>query len=140
MPTKIAINQSSQGGGIMHLLIIADTTAPVVPSAPTLIGFAAAAAASFVSNILKGDGMSTRFNAIMAAAAFLIITAVCMILIHGFSGDWRDDAVYFIGLAVVLGGKELIDLVRIAYQFQSPLAPKVEKVEPTVRRASREQN
>lgn len=120
----------------MHLLTIADAI-PVMPSVPTIIGFAAAAAASFISNILKGDGMPARFNAIMAGAAFLILTAICMVLIHGFSGNWRDDAVYFILLAMTLAGKELIDLVQIAYQAKSLLAPKVERVEPVVRRASR---
>lgn len=121
----------------MHLLIIADTAVPVMPSVPTLIGFAFAAAASFISNFLRGDGLPARWNALMAAAAFLILTAICMALIHGFSGNWRDDAVYFILLAMVLAGKELVDLVKIAYQARSPLAPKVEVVEPMVIRASR---
>jgi len=123
----------------MHLLIIADA-APVMPNVPTLIGFAFAAAASFVSNFLRGDGLPARFNALLAAACFLILTAIYMALIHGFSGNWRDDAVYFILLAIGLAGKELVDLVRIAYQAQSPLAPKaVESTtfEPAVRRASR---
>lgn len=121
----------------MILLTIADTT-PVVPSVPTMIGFAAAAVASFVSNLLRGDGLPAKWNALIAAAVFLILTAICMVLIHGFSGNWRDDAVYFIGLAIVLAGKELIDLVRIVYQVQSPLARiEGEKVAPVTRRASR---
>lgn len=122
----------------MILLTIADTT-PVVPSVPTMIGFAAAAVASFVSNLLRGDGLPAKLNALIAAAVFLILTAICMVLIRGFSGNWRDDAVYFISLAVVMAGKELVDLLQIVYQARSLLAPRQEQepVTPMVRRASR---
>lgn len=95
-----------------------------MPTIPRDVAFALAALTAFIANWIRGDGLPARFNAIMAAASFLILTALCMWLIHGFSGSLRDNALYFIALAIALGANELIGLIRIAYQVRSPLAKK----------------
>lgn len=81
--------------------------------------------AALISNWLQGDGLSRVKNALIAGSAFVLLSILCMWLIGGFNGDLRSIALYFIGLAVILAGNELMSLLKYMQAGPSPLAPKV---------------
>jgi hypothetical protein len=83
------------------------------------------ALAALISNWLQGDGLPRWQNALIAATAFIILSVTCMWLIGGFNGDLKSIVLYFIGLAVILAGNELVSLLKYVQAGTSPLAPKI---------------
>lgn len=92
-----------------------------MPTIPQYVVIFLAVIAAGISNWLQGDGLPRWKNALFAGGAFIVLSVFCMWLLGGFTGDLRTIVTYFIGLVVILGGNELVSLLKYLQAAPSPL-------------------
>lgn len=104
-----------------------------MPTIPQDLAALLAGLAAIISYWLQDDGLPSWQNAAIAGVAFLALSAICMWLIGGFTGNARDMANYFILVSGGLAVTQLSSLIKWLKVSPSPLAPKVTSVRPMVR-------